>query len=80
MQRTENKYVPRAVQNLVSNENGWEMGRLTLFMNSSALSEIANIKDPIINCMGIIQDLRRPKEGKNRESTMGDQRSLREYG
>ena len=39
---------------------------------------MANMIDPIINCMGIIQDLRRPMEGMNFESTMGDQKSLRE--
>ena len=35
---------------------------------------------PMINCMGMIQDLRRPMEGKNIESTIGDQNSFREYG
>ena len=37
-----------------------------------------NMIVPIINCMGIIQDLRRPMDGINFESTMGDQKSLRE--
>jgi len=39
---------------------------------------MANIIVPMISCMGIIQDLRRPMEGRNFESTMGDQKSLRE--
>ena len=41
---------------------------------------MANIVVPMISCMGMIQDLRRPIERKNTESTMGDQKSLREYG
>lgn len=53
---------------------------LTLFMSSSALSDIKSIVLPMISCMGIIHDLRRPMERKNTESTIGDQKSLREYG
>ena len=51
---------------------------LTLFMNSSALREMANMRDPITNCMGMIQDLRRPTERKNSESTIGDHNNLSE--
>ena len=39
---------------------------------------MANMIVPIISCMGIIQDLRRPTDGINFESTMGDQKSLSE--
>jgi hypothetical protein len=39
---------------------------------------MANMIVPMISCMGIIQDLRRPMAGMNFESTMGDQKSLRE--
>ena len=31
-------------------------------------------------CIGIIHDFRRPTEGMNIESTIGDQNSLRENG
>lgn len=50
----------------------------TLLMYSSALTEIISMSVPIINCMGIIQDLRRPMEGKKSESTMGDQSNFNE--
>ena len=59
----------------VGETNGRE---LTLFMYSSALIEIISISVPMINCMGIIQDLRRPIEGKKSESTMGDQSNFNE--
>lgn len=47
-------------------------------MYSSALIEIISISVPMINCMGIIQDLRLPMEGKKSESTMGDQSNFNE--
>lgn len=53
---------------------------LTLFMYSSALTEMISIMVPMISCIGKIQDLRRPIERKKNESTMGDQSNLREYG
>jgi hypothetical protein len=52
----------------------------TSFTSSSALNDMTNIIVPMMICMGIIQDLRRPIDGKNFESTIGDHRSLREYG
>ena len=53
---------------------------LTFSMSSSALSDITSIVVPMMSCMGIIHDLRRPIERKKTESTMGDQKSLSEYG
>ena len=53
---------------------------LTFSMSSSALNDIINMVVPMMSCMGIIHDLRRPMERKKTESTMGDQKSLREYG
>ena len=35
---------------------------------------------PMMSCIGMIHDFLRPILGKNRESTMGDQRSFKEYG
>ena len=52
----------------------------TLFMYSSALNDMASMRVPMSNCMGIIHDLRLPTEGMNRESTIGDHSSLSEYG
>lgn len=49
-------------------------------MSSSAWNDMASIVVPMINCIGMIHDLRRPIERKKIESTMGDQNSLREYG
>jgi hypothetical protein len=42
--------------------------------------DIHNIIEPKMVCMGMIHERRRPTEGKNQESTKGDQRSLSEYG
>lgn len=39
-----------------------------------------HIAEPMIACTGMIQLLRRPMEGQKQASTIGDQRSLREYG
>lgn len=58
----------------------WEgrQTRLTSSSNFWTLIEIYNMRLPIISCIGIIQDFRRPMDGKNNESTIGDHRSLRE--
>ena len=58
--------------------HGAEAMALTLFISSSALADIMNMVVPIMSCMGMIQDLRRPIERKNTESTIGDQKSLSE--
>jgi hypothetical protein len=44
------------------------------------LKDIQNISEPKTVWVGMIHDRRRPREGKKHESTIGDQRSLREYG
>jgi hypothetical protein len=44
------------------------------------LKDIHSINEPRTVCMGMIHDRRRPTEGKNQASTIGDQRSLSEYG
>jgi hypothetical protein len=49
-------------------------------MYAWALKDIQSISEPKMVCMGMIHDRRRPMEGKKNESTIGDQRSLREYG
>ena len=49
-------------------------------MSVWTLKDIHNINEPKMICMGIIHDRRRPMEGKKQESTIGDQRSLSEYG
>lgn len=65
----------RCGQNPILCEWAW---LLTFWMSFSALKDMANMIVPIISCMGIIQDLRRPIDGRNFESTIGDQKSLRE--
>jgi hypothetical protein len=54
--------------------------RLTLSRKPWAVNDIQNINAPKIVCMGMIHDRLRPTEGMNRASTIGDQRSLSEYG
>ena len=81
MRQIKNKYALTAAteKDLVAHSDHG-IATLTLFIYSSALSEIASMRVPIINCMGMIQDLRRPTEGKKRESTIGDHSSFIEYG
>jgi hypothetical protein len=54
--------------------------RLTLSRNPCAVKDIQSIIEPKIVCMGMIHDRLRPTEVMNRASTIGDQRSLSEYG
>jgi hypothetical protein len=44
------------------------------------LRDIYNIRVPLMSCMGMIQDFRRPKEEKNTESMIGDHNNFSEYG
>jgi hypothetical protein len=53
---------------------------LTLDSNRWEFCEMYIIKLPVMICMGIIHDFRRPRDGKYTESTMGDHNNLREYG
>jgi len=57
----------------------WKIG-LASSINLWTLSEMYSINDPTISCMGTIHDLRRPKDLRNSESTMGDHNNFREYG
>jgi hypothetical protein len=54
--------------------------QLTSSSNFWTLIEMYNMRLPMINCIGMIQDFRRPIDGKNIASTIGDHNSLREYG
>ncbi len=44
------------------------------------MNDIHSINEPKTVCVGMIHDRLRPTEAKNHESTIGDQRSLSEYG
>jgi hypothetical protein len=53
---------------------------LTLSNNVWTLNDIHSINEAKAVCVGMIHDRLRPTDSKNHESTIGDQRSLREYG
>jgi hypothetical protein len=44
------------------------------------LKDIHSINEAKMVCVGMIHERRRPTEGKYQASTIGDQRSLSEYG
>jgi len=52
----------------------------TLSNSFCTLSEMYNIKVPMMSCMGIIHDFRRPRDGIKTASTIGDHKSFSEYG
>ena len=54
--------------------------RLTASSHSSTLPPITHNPSPTSPCTGTIQLFRLPQRGTNHASTMGDQRSLSEYG
>jgi len=56
------------------------MVRLTLSIHAWTVKDIHSINEPKMVCIGMIHDRLRPTEGMNRASTIGDQRSLSEYG
>jgi len=59
-------------------ELGWQ--RLTLSIHAWTVKDIHSMTEPKMVCIGMIHDRLRPTEGMNRASTIGDQRSLSEYG
>lgn len=54
--------------------------RLTSSIKRCILRDMYSMRVPIMSCIGMIQDFRRPKDEKKTESTMGDHISLSEYG
>ena len=53
---------------------------MTVSSNNCTFIEIYSISVPMMICIGMIHDLRRPTDGKKNASTIGDQSSFKEYG
>lgn len=64
------------------NERATTRGKtlLTSSIKRCMLRDIYNIRVPLMSCMGMIQDFRRPKDEKKTESTTGDHSNFSEYG